>query len=84
MDEFITMVDEQGNELEFEFLDYVSYKGDNYAVMLIKDDNDGQAYIFKVTGDVNSEEYEYMDDDELCDAVFEEFKLKSDGDYVFE
>lgn len=83
MDEFIKMVDEQGNEIEFEFLDYVSYKGENYAVMLIKDANDGEVYIFRVTGEVNNEEYEYIDD-EVYDAVFEEFRLKSEDYYVFE
>ncbi|MBQ7265791.1 MAG: DUF1292 domain-containing protein [Firmicutes bacterium] len=83
MEEFIKMTDENGNEYEFEFLDYVRYEGEHYALMLMHGEDSGDTYIFKVTEKDGEEEYEYIDD-AVADAVFDKFRAESGDFYEFE
>ena len=58
MEDFVTLTDENGNDVEFEFLDYVKYKNEEYVVLLPTEDCNGEVLIMKLTGgDVNDEEY---------------------------
>ncbi len=85
MEDIIKLVDENGIETEYEFLDYVKYNGEDYAVMLIHGENTGETYIFKVAPDAEGEdEFEYMDDETICDAVFDKFKADNSDFYTFE
>ena len=34
MEDFVTLTDENGNDVEFELLDYVKYKNEEYVVLL--------------------------------------------------
>lgn len=84
MEDFVTLTDENGNDVEFEFLDYVKYNDEEYVVLLPTEDCDGEVLIMKLTGgDVNDEEYEVVDDN-VADAVFKAFKEKFRDEYVFE
>ena len=79
MEDFVTLTDENGNDVEFEFLDYVKYKNEEYVVLLPTEDCNGEVLIMKLTGgDVNDE------DQKVADAVFETFKEKFRDEYVFE
>ena len=85
MEDFVTLTDENGNDVEFEFLDYVKYKNEEYVVLLPTEDCNGEVLIMKLTGgDVNDEEYEVVGDQKVADAVFETFKEKFRDEYVFE
>lgn len=85
MEDFVTLTDENGNDVEFEFLDYVKYKNEEYVVLLPIEDCNGEVLIMKLTGgDVNDEEYEVVGDQKVADAVFETFKEKFRDEYVFE
>ena len=85
MEDFVTLTDENGNDVEFEFLDYVKYKNEEYVVLLPTEDSNGEVLIMKLTGgDVNDEEYEVVGDQKVADAVFETFKEKFRDEYVFE
>lgn len=85
MEDFVTLTDENGNDVEFEFLDYVKYKNEEYVVPLPTEDCNGEVLIMKLTGgDVNDEEYEVVGDQKVADAVFETFKEKFRDEYVFE
>lgn len=85
MEDFVTLTDENGNAVEFEFLDYVKYKNEEYVVLLPVEDCNGEVLIMKLTGgDVNDEEYEVVGDQKVADAVFETFKEKFRDEYVFE
>ena len=66
MEDFVTLTDENGNDVEFEFLDYVKYKNEEYVVLLPTEDCNGEVLIMKLTGgDVNDEEYEVVGDQKL-------------------
>jgi len=75
-DNVIVLTDDEGNELECEYLDTVNYKDKNYVVLypLDQDEEDGDVIIFElVEADDGSEEYITVDDEALLDEVFEEY-----------
>ncbi|MBQ1507098.1 MAG: DUF1292 domain-containing protein [Ruminococcus sp.] len=81
----ITLTDEEGNEVEFEFLDVVEYEGEEYIVLIENDEDADEVVILKInTIDDETEEYVSIEDDELLENVFELFKKKYEGDINFE
>ena len=80
----ITLEDEEGNEVEFEFLDVVEYEGEEYIVLIENDEDADEVVILKINPiDDETEEYTSIDDDELLDKLFEIFKEKYEGDIDF-
>lgn len=80
----ITLEDEEGNEIEFEFLDIVEYEGEEYIVLIENDEDADEVVILKINPiDEETEEYVSIDDDALLDTVFEKFKKKYEGDINF-
>ena len=79
--------DENGNEVKFEFLDLIKYKGEEYVVLLPEEDSDeaGEVIILKVTeGDTEDEEfYVSVDDDDTLMAVFNIFREKFEDRFNF-
>ena len=47
-DNIITLNDENGNEVEFEFLDLIPYRQNEYVVLLPIGDSDGQVVILQL------------------------------------
>ena len=81
----ITLEDEEGNEIEFEFLDIVEYEGEEYIVLIANDENDDEVGILKINPiDEDTEEYLSIEDEDLLDKLFDIFKKKYDGDIKFE
>ena len=80
----ITLEDEEGNEVEFEFLDIVEYEGEEYIVLIENAEDADEVVILKINPiDEETEEYVSIDDDALLDTVFEKFKKKYEGDINF-
>ena len=80
----ITLEDEEGNEVEFEFLDIVEHEGEEYIVLIENDEDADEVVILKINPiDEETEEYVSIDDDALLDTVFEKFKKKYEGDINF-
>lgn len=72
--EKITLVNDEGLEIEFDVVAGINYNEEFYLIMCpnnLEDVEDDEAFVFKYIeyedGDV---EYEYVDDDETLDAVF--------------
>ncbi|MBE5778772.1 MAG: DUF1292 domain-containing protein [Clostridiales bacterium] len=84
-DNIVVLNDENGNEVEFEFLDLMEYNGSEYVILLPKDDGDGEVVILKVLAGESGEEESYVsvDDAETLDAVFQLFKEKFKDDFNF-
>lgn len=81
----ITLEDEEGNEVEFEFLDVVEYEGEEYIVLIENDEDADEVVILKINPiDDENEEYFSIDDEELLDKLFNIFKAKYEGDIKFE
>ena len=79
LDNIIVLNDEDGNEVEFEFLDLIEYDGESYVVLLPNDDEEeeaGEVLILKLE-DNDSE------DEEILNKVFEIFKDKFKDEFNF-
>ncbi|MCH5202899.1 MAG: DUF1292 domain-containing protein [Oscillospiraceae bacterium] len=82
--DLITLVDEEGNEHNFEILDKIENdNGEFYALYPVFDDaedsvNDsGEYYIMEVVqGEDGEEELAELDDEVLLDALAEEFEQR--------
>ena len=85
----IILSDENGEDVQFEFLDLIEYDSEEYVVLLPvvedEEDDDGEVVILKVedTGDEEEESYVSVDDEEVLNKVFEIFKEKFKDEFNF-
>ena len=72
--DFVTLIDEDGNEVEFEHIDTVEYEGVTYLAFIpaeLSVEEDAEVVIMLVVTDENGEELlEGVEDDDIADAVF--------------
>lgn len=78
--DFVTIVDDDGQEFELEVLDTMDYNGQTYMAFLPADmdenDPDYGIIILRVTEDEKGEElYESIDDDAELQDVYEHFMV---------
>jgi len=74
--ENIVLTDDEGNELECEYLETIPYQGKDYAILypLDQDEDEGEVIIMEVvTGDDDEEEFLPVEDEDLLDAIFAEY-----------
>ena len=87
LDNIIVLNDEEGKEVQFEFLDLIEYEGEEYVILLpIEDEEDsGEVVILKVEDTESEEEESYVsvDDEETLNKVFEIFKDKFKDEFNF-
>lgn len=85
LDNNIILNDENGEEVEFEFLDLIEYKNDEYVVLFPTDEDADEVVILKVEDPEKSdlEGYVSVDDEETLQAVFEIFKEKFKDEFNF-
>ena len=86
IENYITLTDDDGNDVSFEIIGNVEYKDHLYAVLLPFDDEDDEVVILEVIPGETPDEDDFVsvDDDGLLNEVFEEFKKNYDGEYEFE
>ena len=84
LDNIITLNDEDGNEVDFEFLDLIEYEGNDYVVLLPVEEDSDEVVILQVE-EVGEDEESYIsiDNEEVMTAVFEIFKEKYKDDFNF-
>ena len=78
--DFVTIVDDDGQEFELELLDTMDYNGKSYTAFLpadmADDDPDYGMIILRSQPDENGEEiYESIDDDDELQDVYEHFMV---------
>lgn len=88
LDNIVVLNDEEGNEVEFEFLDLIEYEGEEYVVLLPNDEDEedaGEVLILKLedTDSEDEESYVSVDDEEVLNKVFEIFKEKFKDEFNF-
>lgn len=89
LNNIIVLNDENGDEVEFEFLDLVEYDNEEYVILLpvvAEDDEDlGEVVILKVEETESEEEESYVsvDDEETLNKVFDIFKDKFKDEFNF-
>ena len=88
LDNVIVLNDEDGNEVNFEFLDLVELDGEEYVILLPTDeaeDEAGEVVILQVEDTDSDEEESYIsvEDEEILNKVFEMFKEKFKDEFDF-
>ena len=82
MEDIIILVDENGEEQEYELLDTVEYEGERYVV-LIKEDDD-EVSILKIESDEGDDLELVSCDDEIIEEVYNIFKENNTDNFDFE
>lgn len=92
-DNIIVLVDEDGEETEFELIDSFELNGNEYVVLLPaigyeevydEDEDEEEVVILRVERNENDEEsFVNIEDDDELDSVFEEFKSRMEDEYDF-
>ena len=84
LDNKIVLNDEDGNEVEFEFLDVVEVDGNEYVVLLpVEEADKGEVVIFRIEGEGDDESYVSLEDEEEAEKVFQVFKEKKKDEFDF-
>ncbi|MBR5513043.1 MAG: DUF1292 domain-containing protein [Ruminococcus sp.] len=83
---YITLTDDNGEDVSFEMLGTVEYQDRLFAVLIPFDEDDDGVVILELvpTEDPEFEEFLGIDDEKLLNEVFEEFKKTYKGEYEFE
>lgn len=88
LDNIIILNDEDGNEVNFEFLDLIEYGGEEYVVLLPAEEGEeaDEVVILKVEDTESEEEESYVgvEDQEVLNEVFAIFKDKFKDEFNFD
>lgn len=79
--DFITLTDEEGNEVELEHLDTLEYEGETYMAFVqatdtpeeVLEEDSAELIILKVEPENGEDMLVTLDDDALLDKIFEMF-----------
>jgi len=87
-DDVLVLMDEEGNETEFEYLDTVEMSNKEYVVLLPVQEDESvpaeEVLILKVEQDENGEDvFSSVDDDKELNEVFEKFKEQASEEFDF-
>ena len=81
----LTLTDENGQDVEFEYLDCIDYEGVEYLVLMPVAEEDNEVVILAVEPvDEETENYLAVEDEAILEAVFNIFKEKFQDVLEFE
>ena len=81
----IMLTDENGEDVEFEYLDCIEYEGKEYLCLLPEEEGSNEIVILEVEPvDEDNENYLTVEDDAVLDAVYAIFKERFKDILVFE
>ena len=81
----LTLTDENGEDIDFEYLDVIEYEGKEYLVLLPVEDESEELVILEVEPvDEENENYLAVEDEDTLNAVYEIFKEKFKDVLTFE
>ena len=81
----LTLTDENGNDVDFEYLDCIDYEGKEYLVLMPADEVATEIVILEVEPvDEENENYLSVDDEKTLNAVYDVFKEKYKDILTFE
>ena len=81
----LTLTDENGNEVAFEYLDCIEYEGKEYLVLMSPEEESEEVVILEVEPvDEENENYLAVEDEATLEAVFAIFKEKFSDILTFE
>ena len=81
----ITFTDENGEDVEFEYLDCIEYEGKEYLCLLPTEEDSNEIVILEVQPvDEENENYLAVENEDILNAVYEIFKERYKDTLVFE
>jgi uncharacterized protein YrzB (UPF0473 family) len=81
----IVLTDENGDDVEFEYLDCIEYQGTEYLVLMPADDDSNEIVILRVEPvDEENENYLAVEDEAVLNAVYGIFKERYKDVLTFE
>lgn len=81
----LTLTDENGQDVDFEYLDCIDYEGKEYLVLMPADEESTEIVILEVEPvDEETENYLSVTDEGVLNAVYAIFKEKYKDVLVFE
>lgn len=81
----LTLTDENGNDIDFEYLDCIEYRGKEYLVLLPADEEATEVVILEIEPvDEETENYLSVSDEAVLNAVYAIFKEKYKDVLTFE
>lgn len=87
-DDIVVLVDENGEEVEFEHIDTIEMNDSEYVVLApyseeeIEETDEEEIIILKVEHNENGEDsFVTVEDEEELDAVFEEFQARMEEEF---
>ena len=81
----LTLTDENGNDVNFEYLDCIEYEGKEYLVLMPVEDESGEIVILEIEPvDEENENYLAVTDEAVLDAVYGIFKERYQDVLTFE
>ncbi|MDO5153121.1 MAG: DUF1292 domain-containing protein [Eubacteriales bacterium] len=81
----LTLTDENGQDVDFEYLDCLEYQGKEYLVLMPAGEDSTEIVILEVEPvDEENENYLAVEDDAILDAVYGIFKEKYKDILTFE
>lgn len=88
-DDLVVLVDENGDEVEFEHIDTIEMNGNEYVVLIPfsadEEQDADEVVILKIEhGDEGEDSFVSVEDEEELNEVFEEFKQRMEDEYDFD
>jgi uncharacterized protein YrzB (UPF0473 family) len=81
----ITLTNENGEEVEYQLIDSITYENAEYVVLLPVDEEDCEVVILAVEADDDEmENYVTVDDEDILEGVYEIFKERFADQLDFE
>ena len=81
----LMLTDENGEDVEFEYLDCIEYNGTEYLVLMPADENSSEIVILQVEPvDEENENYLSVSDENILNAVYDIFKERYKDVLTFE
>ena len=81
----LTLTDENGADVEFEYLDCIEYEGKEYLILLPVEGEEAEIVILEVEPvDEENENYLAVEDENTLNAVYKIFKEHYHGILTFE
>lgn len=84
LDNIIVLTDDEGNDVEFEWLDTVEVNDKTYVVVLPTEEDSEEVVILKIESEEEEDTFVGLEDEEEINMVFEVFKEKNKENFDFE
>ena len=84
LENIVVLTDDEGQDIEFEWLDTVEMGEDQYIVLLPTDDEEAEeVVIFKMEIDEETENFVSVDNEEELNKVYDLFKERNKENFDF-